>query len=834
VTLLDFPLHGLILRLDLFMKIVKFLISFAVTIAITVAFSMRFDSIPPLGKFLDPFNGFWQNAEGKMPDLDRNLMLSGLQSPVEVLYDSMMIPHIFADNEADLYFTQGYVMASLRLWQMEFVTHLASGRISEIVGERALYLDRLNRRKGLMYAAENNLREWVKIPEIRQAIDAYTAGVNTYISGLEYSDYPVEYKLLAYRPEAWTNLKSALLLSYMADMLAGGDADLENTNALRLLGKENFELLFQTDLPNPAPVIPVSKSWDFEPVAIDTPQVALADTTDFILQTIEKPDPDNGSNNWAVSGSKTRSGRPILSSDMHLGLNLPSIWTAMQLRAPGVNVFGVALPGVPLIICGFNDSIAWGPTNARRDVLDWYRINFSDASKTEYTYDGQLLKTQKRIEEIKIRDGAVFTDTVIYTHFGPVVYDETFPNDSVVNKRRQFAMKWAAHNPSVVPLTFYKLNRARNYQDYREALSHYSAPAQNFAFASAGGDIALWIQGRFPAKWKQQGKFLMEGTDSRLEWQQIIPFEHQAQVLNPERGFISSANQYPTGKDYPYYVYDHNYEDFRNRRINQRLEQMQNITPQDMMNLQNDTYNLQAAEALPYLLDTLELGRLSTEQTEAYEQLRKWNFYNNVNYRAPSLYEAWWSSFHDLLWDEFEGQPMELDKPEDDVTLYILKNYPDHEFIDLQQTSARETLQEIVYESFATAVKEMAEWEDNNEMEAQWGHYKNTTIRHMLRLEPFSIDKVQVGGGRNIIAANSQSHGQSWKMIVELGEQPQAWGVYPGGQSGNPGSRFYDHFVAPWASGTFLPMLFMQQPDDSPEKIMFRQNLNPAGQNNED
>ncbi|MFP4092553.1 MAG: penicillin acylase family protein [Cyclobacteriaceae bacterium] len=375
--------------------------------------------------------------------------------------------------------------------------------------------------------------------------------------------------------------------------------------------------------------------------------------------------------------------------------------------------------------------------------------------------------------------------------------------------------------------TFYKINRASNYEDFKSALQHYHAPAQNFAFASASGDIALWIQGRFPAKWKQQGKFLMDGTDSRLEWQKMIPFEHQAQILNPDRGFVSSANQYPVGEDYPYYIYDYNYEDYRNRRINDRLSQMNNITPQDMMNLQNDTYNMQAAEALPFLLDTLDLGKLSNQESEAYDLLRKWNYYNNINYKAPSLYEIWWENFYDLLWDEFDNQAMTLDKPEDDVTLYVLQNYPDNEFIDLQSTSATETLVEIVHQSFAQAVEQLATWEEENEAEALWGRYKNTRLTHMLRLEPFSIDQVQVGGGRNIVAANSSTHGQSWKMIVEPGPEPRAWGVYPGGQSGNPGSPFYDHFVEPWANGTFLPMLFLKTPDESPERIMFRQNLNP-------
>ena len=809
------------------MKVIKFLLSFSITIALTVAFTLKIDSIPPLGKFLDPFHGFWQNAEDAETNMSRNLEFDGLRAPVTVLYDSLLIPHIFARGEEDLFFAQGYLMASLRLWQMEFVTHVAAGRVSEIVGAQALSLDRLNRRKGLMYAAENNIEVWMEDPDIRQQVQAYVSGVNAYISQLSYEALPIEYKLLNYRPEAWSPLKSALLLSYMTDMLAGGDADLQNTNALKLLGKENFELLFPTDLPNPAPVIPTSKEWEFQAVELDTPQVTVADTTTFILDIIDQPDPDNGSNNWAVHGSKTRSGNPILASDPHLGLNIPSIWTAMQLNAPGFNVMGVTLPGTPGIIIGFNDSIAWGPTNARRDVLDWYKISFSNAEKTEYTYDNKQLKTQQRIEEIKIRDGGTFIDTVTYTHFGPIVYDQSFPADTVENNRRNFAMKWIGHEPFNGALAFYLLNKAKNYDDYRRAMSYHYAPAQNFAFASASGDIAMWVQGRFPAKWQGQGKFLMDGSDSRLEWQDLIPQSQNAHVLNPERGFVSSANQYPVDSAYPYYVYDHSFEDYRNRRINERLSEMNNVTMKDMMDLQNDTYNMQAAESLPFLLDTLDLGAFTSEEKTAYDLLRNWNYYNNVNYKAPTIFQLWWEHLHDLIWDEFDNQAMVLRKPANNVTIHILKNYPDNQFIDLQATTAVETLREIVQEAFSKAVSQMQSWEEENEQEAMWGDYKNTTLRHMLRLEPFSVSGLQIGGGKSIVAANSGTHGQSWKMIVELGDTPKAWAVYPGGQSGNPGSPYFDNMVSTWASGEYYPLLYLQQPEQDQGRVMFRQYLNP-------
>ncbi len=815
------------------MKVVKFILSFILTIAITVALSLKIKSVPPLGKFLDPFHGFWQNAEPLVPEASTALTLAMLEAPVDVVYDSLLIPHIFAENETDLFRAQGYIMAQHRLWQMEFVTHVAAGRVSEIVGVQALEFDRLQRRKGLTYGAENSLKELMRTTLGQTQLKAYTQGVNAYIQQLSYDHLPVEYKLLEYHPEPWTPLKTALLLKYMADDLSGADNDLENTNALKLLGKERFDFLFPSRAADADPIIPATKKWEFKAAPLDTPQVAIADTSEFIMRVVDKPDPDNGSNNWAVDGSKTRTGKPILANDPHLGLNLPSIWYAMQLNAPGINVMGVTLPGSPNVIIGFNDSIAWGVTNARRDVKDWYKIHFTDASQSEYYYDNNKLKAQKRIEAIKVRDGKTVYDTVTYTHFGPVVYDQSFPADTVNNHKRGFAMKWTALDASEELLTFYHLNRADNYDEYVQALKYYQSPAQNFVFASASGDIAMWVQGKFPAKWKDQGKFLMDGSNAALEWKYTIPNAQNAHVLNPPRRFVSSANQIPVGKDYPYYVYDNTYEHYRNRRINQRLSSMKNITSKDMMDLQNDTYNLMASEALPLMLDTLDLVTLSPDEKEIYDLLQKWNFYNNVNYKAPSAFDMWWENLYNLIWDEFDGTGAITDKPDKETTIDILKNHPDDAFMDLKSTSVVETMPEIVRESFSKTVNDLAAWETEHEEEYFWGDYKGTQLRHLLRIAPFSIREVMVGGGRSIVAANSQNHGQSWKMVVALGDQPKAWAVYPGGQSGNPGSPYYDNMVPVWSSGNYFPLLFMKDKDQNVSGIMFRQTFYPTSDTEE-
>ena len=285
-----------------------------------------------------------------------------------------------------MYKAQGYLTAKHRLWQLEFQTHAAAGRLSEIFGEAALEYDRTERRRGMGYGAEQAIAFMEQYDtETLGFVQDYADGVNAYIDQLRPEDYPVEYKLLDYEPEAWTPKKTALLLMYMTKMLAGYDDDLEYTNMLRLVGKENFKLLFPDFFDRTEPVIPNDTDWSF----IDVPQTELPGSQavlDTIIETIDKPHPDNGSNNWAVSGARSVTGNPILANDPHLVLKLPASWFVMQLSTPDHNVFGATIPGALSVISGFNQHIAWGETNATRDVIDWYKIEFNE-DRTQYKYD---------------------------------------------------------------------------------------------------------------------------------------------------------------------------------------------------------------------------------------------------------------------------------------------------------------------------------------------------------------------------------------------------------------------------------------------------------------
>ncbi len=785
------------------MKYVKFFLSLAITLALACALNTKIDPAPPLGKFLNPVSGFWHTAVPVGEKPPSTLTLDGLQAPVQITYDQYLIPHIFAANNHDLYYAQGYITAYYRLWQMEFQTHFAAGRIAEIVGAKALDLDRTARRKGMVYAAENSVKEMMKVPAIAEAVNAYAAGVNQYINNLDYADYPLEYKLLDYAPEPWTPLKSGLLLKYMANDLNFHERDLQNTNALQVFGRQLFDLLYP-DLENPEdPVVAKPGRWDFAPVPRPTQADSGAVAERIGRQLVAQPHPANGSNNWAVGPQKTAAGHPILSSDPHLGLNLPSLWFVAQLQSPDVNVLGATLPGSPNVIIGYNDSIAWGVTNAQRDLVDWYKITFKDERKNEYKLNGQWVKSRKRVEEIKVRDGATFYDTVYYTHFGPVMFDDRFHPDS---EKKYYALRWIAHDPSEEALAFYLLNRAKNHADYMAALDHYISPAQNFAFAAANGDIAMRIQGKYPNRAKEEGKFLLDGTTTAHDWT-FIPFEHNVMYKNPERGFVSSANQYPADTTYPYYIHAKSYENYRNRRINTVLRNAANITPQTLMKLQNDNYNLKAAESMATFLAALDSIKMNAAEVEAFNQLAGWDFYNNVNSIGASYYERWWDILYPMVWDEVKESEVSLPWPSAYTTIKLLATHPGLVLFDIKSTPEKETAREVLIKSFRQMAAEMADIAAADEKQLEWANFKDTYVKHLLRIEPLGSYHISTGGNHNIVNATSANHGPSWRMIVELDPAgPKAYGVYPGGQSGNPGSYFYDNYIESWALGNYLTL----------------------------
>lgn len=802
----------------------------AITVALIIILNSTLLLPAPLGKLMSPQHGFWQNADPYELDYNASLNFSQLKEKASVYFDERLVPHVFAQNDEDAYFIQGYLHAKFRLWQMDFQTRAAAGRISEIVGDKAINFDRDKRRLGMVYAAENSLKEVEKDPATLAIYNSYTAGVNAYIESLTDRTMPFEFKLLGYQPEKWNNLKSALFLKFMALDLAGYEQDFEMTNAKSVFTKEQFEKIYPIAMDSLDPIVP--KGTPFEPVPEKLNVPASADSLYFNYKDTnsiveQKPDKDNGSNNWAVAGSKTKSGYPILCNDPHLGLNLPSLWYEMQISTPDFNAYGVTFPGAPSVIIGFNDSIAFGFTNAMRDVRDYYEVKYKDNTRKEYWFDSSWQPTTFRIEKIEVKGKPTYYDTVAYTNIGPVMYDKSYTgNRNTGNK--DYAVRWKAHDPSNDGKTFYLLDRAKNYDDYLNAIKFLHTPGQNCIFASKNGDIGIWDQGEFPAKWRRQGDFIMPGNTKDYFWQYAIPQDQNPHLVNPMRGFVSSANQLPTDTTYPYYL-GGSYPPYRGLEINTRLSSMSQITPQDMMQLQTDNYNIFGQIAAPELISRLHEDQLNATEKKYVDLLKNWNYRNDPNSTGCTVFVNLWDSLEATVWaDEINATQLKLPWPHESTLIDLIKRGDTtFSFLDDINTPQKETLTDDILAALKKCIPLFEKLEKENRME--WAKFKDTKVQHLAKLDALSRLHLNIGGGVHVINAAKEQHGPSWRMIVSLTPDTEAYGIYPGGQSGNPGSRYYDDFVDKWVKGEYNTLWMMKAAEATSRKVKYTMQFSPAG-----
>lgn len=780
--------------------------------------------LPALGRFFNPFSGFWQNAEPVQgPVLPAEVRLSGLRGKVEVVYDDRLVPHIFAEHLEDALFAQGYVTAQHRLWQMDLSARRAAGRLSEVLGERTLELDRMTRRRGLPLAAENALRGWQRSAEGMRLLEAYCAGVNAWIAHLQPADYPLEFKLLGYAPEPWSPLKTALIVENMAETLCGGENDQLSTATLEALGRATFDYLYPEWNPHQQPIVPDTGQW--RSIRGTLRAAALPNSNQRLSAQPLKEEYLFGSNNWAVAGAKTQRGAAILCNDPHLTLSLPSIWFQLQLHTPQMNCYGVSLQGMPGIIIGFNEHVAWGVTNVGHDVADWYRIQWTDAARTHYLVDGQTYPVEWRVENIGVRGRPPLIDSVRYTLWGPVTYDDQ-PDHPLHN----CALRWVTHDePDPAEMrSFLLLNLAQTYDDYRQAIAHFDAPAQNFALATRSGEVAIVVQGKLPARRYEQGRFVLDGSQKASAWPGFIPNEHLPAQRSPSRAFVFSANQHSTPPSYPYYYTSRDFDDYRGRYLFYRLSALQHANADSMASLQLDNFSQRAADALPQLLRLLDRSTLDEQARAQLDELERWDYRYEASSIAAPLYEVWFDTCYLRTWDEMldsSGEKQLLLLPERWRFIELLEQDPDNAFFDRQDTPQRETARDIVTDAFR---RMQVFFKKNPEKRTTWSQFRPASIRHLAQIEAFSR-AIEVGGHNTALNAQTRTHGPSWRVIVELDSTGvRARGVYPGGQSGNPGSRFYDDMLDTWAQGRYYELFFLKAPEELPSIHLFiRQTLLP-------
>ena len=571
--------------------------------------------------------GYWI-AHSALPQLDGNLPVKGLTATVKVTRDGHGVPAIEATTLEDLFFAQGYITAQDRLWQMDILRRFAAGELSEILGEDTLKIDREQRILGLRAAARKSLQ--MANSRDQSYFGAYARGVNAFIEAHENS-LPIEFHFLKYRPQPWRPEDSIVIANQMVKDLnyyTFGDM-LAREKILAKLGPELTADLY------------VNRSWHDRPPTVmredlndqenqgdsddeeddsadDGPDTSVTQRRGTEVEIWAKHDLEevNGSNDWVVSGAHTVTGKPLLSDDMHLGHQMPNLWYEAHLKAGALDVAGVTLPGMPYVIVGHNQHIAWGFTNVGPTVTDAFIETFN--SQGAYQTPQGWQQPEHRTELIHVKGRADVTVDVKITRHGPII-TELCPGET-----RPVALRWTMYDGLHIPL--FDVDTAQNWEEFRKAFSQFDAPGQNVVYADVDGNIGYQATGRVPIRASGDGSLPVSGADDSHEWTGYIPFDKLPSIYNPPSGVIATANGRITPDGYPYSISVTWEAPWRGERIYHVLESGRKFGPTDMLALQNDVHSendLFAAERFVYAID--HSSKPSARVKQAAELMRNWD-----------------------------------------------------------------------------------------------------------------------------------------------------------------------------------------------------------------
>lgn len=762
---------------------------------------LKSSGLPPLGKLFNPYHGIWSSLEE-----DREIVLKGKDGDVEILIDKRGVPHIYAQSMADAFLGQGYIEARDRTFQMQFIRQAALGRLSEYFGDRTMGYDKWARKKGIPSFVKEFSRDFRAAPQVMANYQPYIDGANIYISKLPKGKFPYESKLLNVDVEEWNIESVAAVFKYMGNMLAGGNDAIENTNVRALLGDTMYYRYFKEIEEKETPVIPMVDQYEFDSKYLE----AVPDDVPY-LQPIydayyEKRNKNVGSNNWAVSAEKSSTDYPIISCDPHLGLSLPSIWYELNIITPETNVYGVSFPGLPGLMFGFNENIAWGETNVGHHVQDLYHIKYTDDTRSHYWLDGKKVPLESRIDTFYVKGGTTQYDTTYLTHWGPIIRRS---NDG----KADIAMSWLVtkSTPIQEANTFIDAMQCKNYDCFKEKTGYFNTPAQNFLYADNSGTIGLRVNGLLPARKYQDGRFVAEGDKTSAGWNNWIPRAQNPQSENPDQGYLTSSNQRSAGPNYPFY-YVGGFERYRNRAINEHLDSISNVTIPDMIDFQMNSYSKLAEDMMPEMLTAIDRSALSDRGKQVIDTLSNWNYYYEGQYTAPTLFDRWYSRVRDYTWDEISAyeDTMSVTYPLSTVLRDLIKDHPDDPIFDKLYTIPQENAQDIIRLAFDSLLVNI---KDHDNEYLKYGNRIGLHIPHVALFPGLGSGKLFGSGSEDVINATNGKFGPSWRMVVGLGKVPEAYGIYPGGQSGDPRSPMYKNRIEKWRTGKLDRLIYNVEKD---------------------
>jgi len=763
------------------------------------------------------------------PQTDGAVQVDGLQAKVTVVRDSWGVPHIYASNSHDLFFAQGYVHAQDRLWQMEFWRRIGSGRLAEILGESALDSDCFIRTLGWHRTAAQELEQLG--PEERAVLEAYAEGVNAYLSthrgrlGLEFTILGVTG--VEFEPEPWTPLNTITWGKVMAWDLGGNRSDeLLRAHIAARLGTGAVGVLVPP-YPDDYPVIvphPLTEATlqAVPEAAFETHVLGVADGL--------------GSNNWVIAGSRTETGMPLLANDPHLSIQMPSIWYEIGLHCEPVgpdcpyNVVGASFASTPGVIIGHNDRIAWGVTNLGPDVQDLFIERVNPENPHQYEYQGEWLDMKVVREEITVagEEEPVVVFARITRH-GPIINDVVGGTEEDWALGWQpLALSWTALQPGTLIRSVLLLGRASNWEEFREALSYWDVPSQNFVYADVEGNIGYQAPGRIPIRASGNGSMPVPGWSGDYEWVDTIPFDELPRAFNPPEGYVATANHAVVGPDYPYFLSMDWDPGYRARRIVELIEADPSLSLEDVQTIQGDSRPVWAEDVLPYLLVLPATGSGASDErrlVEALEMLRAWDRRAGRDSAGAALFEAFRVRLIDLTFgDELRGQLLRRARSTAEVALVDLLADPSSPWFDDTTTPEVETRDEILLRALEEAVDELTESLGRDMARWRWGDLHTATFENQslgqsgigLVEAIFNRGPVPVDG--SIATVNNTGYSlndpygvatvPSYRQIVDLGDFTRSLSMHTTGQSGHPFHPHYDDMIERWRDIEYHPMLW--------------------------
>lgn len=776
---------------------------------------------------------FYVVSRRPFPTTDGEIQVAGLQSEVRILRDELGIPHIYADNEHDLAFAQGYVHAQDRFWQMEFWRHIGLGRLSEIVGSATLDTDLFIRNIGWNRIAEETTAYYRdNEPEVWAMLEAYSAGVNAYLSenrdSMSFNQTVLGLSTGEWVVEDWEPLHTIAWGTVMAWDLRGSNnvnSEMARADLITALGEDVMAQLSPSYPDNRPVIFPSNAGGHHQSLAefvaaweqVNRQQVGTQPENGFALGRGDAV----GSNNWVVSGEHTATGMPMLANDPHLGVQLPSIWYLVGLHSPELDVAGFSFAGAPGVVIGHNRDIAWGVTNLSADSQDLFIEKVNPDNPHQYEFEGEWLDMTVFEEEIKVNGAESVMLTVRATHHGPLL------NNIDEELTDSLAVRWTAFEPSRLLKAVYLLNRAANYEEFHEALSYWDTAAQNVVYADREGNIAYQATGRYPIREGWDGTLPIAGWTGEFEWDHWIPYAEMPVILNPDEGFIVTANNAVVDDGFPYTLTTRWASGDRAQRLVDLLADATangNVTIDTMTAIQNDNYELLRDSYQP-LFDGLRSDDAQVQS--ALDLLRGWDGSLEVDSVSGALFEVFLMQLANGIWAD------ELGDNADDlinngstmrILLHQMADDPDNDFWDDTTTGAREANGDIIL----TAVENTVAWFNDNVggdiNDWSWGSIHTITFRsdplgqsgiapleRIVNRGPFPVD-----GGSGIVNANGFSWGNiaevrgnpSMRMVVDLSNFDQSVAIHPTGQSGHPYHAHYDDMIELWLAGEYADFVY--------------------------